>query len=67
MAPTAKTVVATEDALKYLRTKIDRIVVLMMEGRSFDHVLGFLTIDAHRADVAGRSAVATSVRDPAQP
>jgi hypothetical protein len=30
MAPTAKIVVATADALKYLRTKIDRIVVLIM-------------------------------------
>ena len=25
--------------------KIDHIVVLMMENRSFDHMLGFLTID----------------------
>ena len=33
--------------------KIDHIVVLMMENRSFDHMLGFLTIEQGRADVEG--------------
>ena len=28
--------------------KIDHIVVLMMENRSFDHMLGFLTIESGR-------------------
>jgi phospholipase C len=28
--------------------KIDHIVVLMMENRSFDHMLGFLTIEQGR-------------------
>jgi phospholipase C len=32
---------------------IDHIVVLMMENRSFDHMLGFLTIDHVRDDVEG--------------
>ena len=33
--------------------KIDHIVVLMMENRSFDHMLGFLTIEQGREDVEG--------------
>ena len=33
--------------------KIDHIVVLMMENRSFDHMLGFLTIEQGRTDVEG--------------
>jgi phospholipase C len=33
--------------------KIEHIVVLMMENRSFDHILGFLSIDDGRADVDG--------------
>src|SRR4026208_1649995 len=33
--------------------KIDHIVVLMMENRSFDHMLGFLTIEHGRKDVEG--------------
>ena len=33
--------------------KIDHIVVLMMENRSFDHMLGFLTIDQGREDIEG--------------
>ena len=33
--------------------KVDHIVVLMMENRSFDHMLGFLTIDEGRTDVEG--------------
>jgi phospholipase C len=33
--------------------KIDHIVVLMMENRSFDHMLGFLTIDEGRNDIEG--------------
>ena len=49
----AKTVVANDDALKNLEAKVDHIVVLMMENRSFDHMLGFLTIDEGRTDVEG--------------
>src|SRR4051794_41937568 len=33
--------------------KIDHIVVLMMENRSFDHMLGFLTIEQGREDIEG--------------
>ena len=33
--------------------KIDHIVVLMMENRSFDHMLGFLTLEHERDDVDG--------------
>jgi phospholipase C len=33
--------------------QIKHIIVLMMENRSFDHMLGFLTIEQGRADVEG--------------
>src|ERR1041385_5104341 len=33
--------------------KIDHIVVLMLENRSFDHMLGFLTLEQHREDIEG--------------
>ena len=33
--------------------KIDHIVVLMMENRSFDHMLGFLTLEQGRHEVDG--------------
>jgi phospholipase C len=33
--------------------KIEHIVVLMMENRSFDHLLGYLTIENGRTDVDG--------------
>lgn len=33
--------------------KIDHIVVLMMENRSFDHLLGYLTLEGGRTDVDG--------------
>jgi phospholipase C len=53
MLMAGKTVVANDAALKNLMTKVDHIVVLMMENRSFDHMLGFLTIDEGRTDVEG--------------
>jgi phospholipase C len=46
------TKVPDDQALKNL-AKIDHIVVLMMENRSFDHMLGFLTVDEKRTDVEG--------------
>jgi phospholipase C len=55
----AKTVVANDDAFKNL-SKIDHIVVLMMENRSFDHMLGFLSIDEGRTDVEGLKAATTA-------
>ncbi len=33
--------------------KIDHIVVLMLENRSFDHMLGYLTLESGRADIDG--------------
>jgi phospholipase C len=35
--------------------KIDHNVVLMMENRSFDHMLGFLKADLGRDDIEGPS------------
>jgi phospholipase C len=45
--------VPDDQALRNLQQKVDHIVVLMMENRSFDHMLGFLTIDEGRTDVEG--------------
>src|SRR5437762_11781878 len=33
--------------------KIESVVVLMLENRSFDHMLGYLKLEEHRADVDG--------------
>ena len=44
--------VAPDDAQKNL-SKIDHIIVLMMENRSFDHMLGYLTLEKGRTDVDG--------------
>jgi phospholipase C len=48
----ATTKVPNDEALRNLR-QIDHIVVLMMENRSFDHMLGFLTVEEERTDVDG--------------
>ncbi len=56
MGAAATTTVPDDDALKNLQTKVDHIVVLMMENRSFDHMLGFLTIDEGRTDIEGLTA-----------
>ncbi len=37
-------------------SKIDHVIVLMMENRSFDHVLGYLKLDGVRPDVDGLEA-----------
>ena len=34
-------------------SKIDHVIVLMMENRSFDHVLGYLKLDGVRPNVDG--------------
>src|SRR5207237_6588449 len=34
-------------------TKIEHIVVLMLENRSFDHMLGYLSLEGGRTDVDG--------------
>jgi phospholipase C len=49
----AVTEVANDAALRNLVEKIDHIVVLMLENRSFDHMLGFLTIEQGRSHVEG--------------
>ena len=35
---------------------IEHIVVLMMENRSFDHMLGYLSLEGGRADIDGLRA-----------
>lgn len=43
--------------------KIDHIVVLMLENRSFDHMLGYLSLEGGRADVDGlRAGLANEYR-----
>src|SRR5450432_778487 len=49
------TKVPDDEALHNL-AKIDHIVVLMMGNRSFDHMLGFLTMDEGRTDIEGPTA-----------
>jgi phospholipase C len=44
--------VAPDPTLDNLK-KIEHIVVLMMENRSFDHFLGYLTLENGRTDVDG--------------
>ncbi|TMK78158.1 MAG: hypothetical protein E6G45_07365 [Actinobacteria bacterium] len=46
---------AADDTLANLQ-KIQHIVVLMLENRSFDHMLGYLTLEAARPDVEGLKA-----------
>ena len=36
--------------------RIDHIVVLLMENRSFDHLLGYLKLEGGRTDVEGLTA-----------
>jgi phospholipase C len=43
---------AAELALANL-TKIEHVVVLMLENRSFDHTLGYLSLEGGRDDVNG--------------
>jgi len=50
---TATFVSVAPDATLDNLNKIDHIVVLMMENRSFDHVLGYLTLENGRTDVDG--------------
>jgi len=44
--------VAEDETIKNL-AKIDHIVILMLENRSFDHLLGYLTLEDGRHDVDG--------------
>lgn len=40
-------------ALENLNGKVDHIVVVMLENRSFDHMLGYLSLEGGRDDVDG--------------
>jgi phospholipase C len=33
--------------------KVDHIVILMLENRSFDHMLGYLSLSGRRPDIDG--------------
>jgi len=44
--------------------KIDHIAILMMENRSFDHVLGYLSLTGGRSDVDGLQAGMTNTFQP---
>ena len=43
----------SEEAARENLSKIDHVIVLMMENRSFDHVLGYLKLDGVRPNVDG--------------
>jgi phospholipase C len=43
---------ATADTSDHL-AEIKHVVVLMLENRSFDHVLGYLSLEGGRADING--------------
>ena len=44
-------------------TKIDHIVVVMLENRSFDHMLGYLSLEGGRSDVDGLRAGMANIAD----
>jgi phospholipase C len=46
---------AADDTLANLQ-KIEHVVVLMLENRSFDHMLGYLTLEGARPDIDGLKA-----------
>ena len=54
-APT-KFVLASTDPAQENLNKIEHIVVMVMENRSFDHMLGYLTLETGRDDVDGLTA-----------
>jgi len=56
----ASVAAAADPTLANLR-KIDHVVVLMLENRSFDHMLGYLTLEAGRSDVDGLKASMSNV------
>jgi phospholipase C len=43
--------------------KIDHIVVMMLENRSFDHMLGYLTLEKGRTDINGLTGNETNLDD----
>jgi phospholipase C len=57
--PPGHTTVPDDEALAQLQ-KIDHIIVLMLENRSFDHMLGFLVLDEKRTDIEAQAPNATN-------
>src|SRR6516165_3482962 len=56
-APTPTGTVAVEDDPTIANLdRIEHIVVLMLENRSFDHMLGYLSLEGGRSDVDGLKA-----------
>lgn len=53
---TPKLVVVPSDPAQDNLKKIDHVVVLLMENRSFDHMLGYLKLEAGREEVDGLAA-----------
>jgi phospholipase C len=51
-----------DDALGNL-AKVDHIVVLMLENRSFDHMLGYLSLSGGRSDVDGLTGSESETHD----
>jgi phospholipase C len=47
------TVAFTEDETSANLGKVDHIVVVMLENRSFDHMLGYLSLEGGRGDIDG--------------
>jgi phospholipase C len=55
-------------ALENLNSKVDHIVVVMLENRSFDHMLGYLSLEGGRDDVDGlRPGLSNSLDGQAYP
>ncbi len=53
--PSSETTAPSDSSIANL-DKIDHIIVLMMENRSFDHMLGYLSLEGGRPDVDGLAA-----------
>jgi phospholipase C len=53
--PTGKVIVKRDEAVERLH-EVEHIVVLMLENRSFDHMLGYLSLEGGRGDVDGLPA-----------
>jgi Phosphoesterase family len=55
--------VATEKSAVANLEKVDHIVVLMLENRSFDRMLGYLSLEGGRSDVDGLRAEFANERE----
>src|SRR5215475_3703343 len=53
--PKAQVAVVADETAANLN-KIDHVVVLMLENRSFDHMLGYLSLEQGRTDIDGLKA-----------